>query len=65
MPPNPPPIRIMCIVMFDAGIPTVCAISVRPCWGVWLVDHTVSFPVAGSMSATVPQVSNGAGCTLG
>ena len=63
--PKPPPMsgemtRILC-----SGSPATIAYSVRWACGAWVVDQTVSLPVTGSIDATVPQVSMGAGCTRG
>ncbi len=53
-------IRILC-----SGRPATSEYSVRCACGAWEVHQTVSFPDTGSMSATVPQVSSGAGCDRG
>ncbi len=63
--PNPPPIsgeitRILC-----SGTPVTMAYRVRCACGAWLVAQTVSLPLTRSKSATIPQVSSGAGCTRG
>ena len=63
--PNPPPIsgeitRILC-----SGRPAIMAYRVRCACGAWLVAQTVSLPLTRSKSATIPQVSSGAGCTRG
>ena len=63
--PNPPPMsgemtRILC-----SGTPVAMAYRVRCACGAWLVAQTVSLPATWSKSATMPQVSSGAGCTLG
>ncbi len=63
--PKPPPMsgeitRILC-----SGMPATRANSVRWACGACVVSYSVSLPLTGSMSATAPQVSMGAGCTRG
>ncbi len=53
-------IRILC-----SGSPAISAYRVRCACGACVVAQTVSFPVTGSISATAPQVSSGAGCERG
>ncbi len=52
--------RILC-----SGSPATSAYRVRWAWGACVVHQIVSLPDTGSMSATAPQVSMGAGWTRG
>ena len=63
--PNPPPMSGEMIRILCSGSPVISAYIVRWACGAWLVDQIVSWPVTGSMAATAPQVSSGAGCTRG
>ena len=48
-----------------SGMPATRAYTVRWACGAWLVMYAVSLPVTGSMEATDPHVSIGAGCERG
>ena len=52
--------RILC-----SGRPATMEYRVRWACGAWLVAQTVSLPLTRLKSATMPQVSSGAGCTRG
>ena len=63
--PNPPPMSGEMIRILCSGRPATSAYRVRCACGACVVDQTVSFPLTLSRSATVPQVSSGAGCERG
>ncbi len=63
--PKPPPMSGEMILILCSGMPATSAYRVRCACGAWVVDQTVSFPLSVSMSATVPQVSSGAGWDRG
>ncbi len=63
--PKPPPMSGEMIRMFCSGSPATNANSVRWACGACEVIQMVVLPVAGSTSATQPQVSSGEGWQRG